>query len=82
MIGLGQIDQLEVEAEGAGQLIGRQRIVGVLVDTEERLLKLAAGRSIGVARLLRLAATDSGAAKVFDRIEEGCPGLLAQHIAQ
>ena len=82
VVGLRKVDQLKVEAEGAGQLICRQRVIGVLVDAEERLLELAARSGLGVAGLLRFPAADGSAAKLFHRVEERRAGLLAQHITK
>ena len=42
MVGFGQVDELEVEAEGARELVGGRKIEGA--DASERLLEMSAGR--------------------------------------
>ncbi len=50
MVGLGQVDEFEVEAEGSRELIGSGKIEGVY--SVERLLETSGGGSgIGCARL-------------------------------
>src|SRR5258708_25306450 len=43
VVGLGEVDELEVEAEGAGELIGGGEVVGVRMDAGEGLLEVGAG---------------------------------------
>ncbi len=36
VVGLGEVDELEVKAEGAGELVGGGEVVGVGVDSRQR----------------------------------------------
>ena len=70
---LGQVDQVEVDAEGAHQL---QEPLGGLAGRPRQQRRLDGGR-VGRGR----AQGDGGAARVLHRLEDLRPTLLAQHLA-
>ncbi len=83
MVGLGEIDEFEVEAEGACELVGGGQIEGV--DAGESLLEVGGGGFlIGSSDLWRFgfAAGDGGAAKSFDGFVERLAGLFAEDLAE
>ena len=83
MVGLGQIDKLEVEAEGARELVGSRKIEGA--NAVERLLEVSgSGACVRRSVLLSfgLAAGDGGAAKGFDGVVERVARLLAENFAE
>jgi hypothetical protein len=83
VIGLGKIDEFEVEAEGPSQLIRGGKIKGA--DAGERLIEIRRrSGGIGSAALwcFGLATGDGGAAKGFDRIVDRITGLLAKDFAE
>ena len=83
VVGLGEVDEFEVEGEGAGEAVGAVGVGGELVDAEEGLLQVGAGRGqVSGAGGLGLAARDGGAAEALDGLEEGVACLLAQHGAE
>ena len=64
VVGLGQVDEFEVEAEGPGELVGGGKVEGA--DAGERLLEVRGGGGlVGRSGLRRfgLAAGDGGAAR-------------------
>jgi hypothetical protein len=81
VIGLGEVDELEVEAEGTGELVSGGEVVGVAVDSGEGLIEVAAGGG-GVGFGVSFASGDGGAAEVFDGGVEGVAGLLAEDLAE
>jgi hypothetical protein len=81
VVGLGEVDELEVEAEGSGELVGGSQIVGVAVDSGEGLIEVAAGGGC-VGSGVGFASGDGGAAEVFDGGVEGVAGLLAEDLAE
>jgi hypothetical protein len=82
VIGLGEVDELEVEAEGAGELVGGGKVEGV--DAGESLLEVSGGGSVGGSGVggFGLAAGDGDSAKGFDGVEDGRAGLLAENLAE
>ncbi len=81
MVGFGQIDELEVKAEGAGELVGRCEVLRVAVDAVEGLLQVGGGGgcvTVGVG----LATGDGGAAEGLDGVVECSAGLLAEDFAE
>ena len=83
VIGLGQVDELEVEAEGPGELVGGGKVEGA--DASERLLEMRGGGGrVGHSALwgFGLATGDGGAAQRFDGAVEGVAGLLAEDLAE
>src|SRR5882757_1882305 len=83
MVGLRQVDELEVEAESTRELVCSGEIEGA--DTAERLLEVSGCRGCVSRSTLRgfgLAAGDRGAAKGFDGIVERVAGLFAENFAQ
>src|SRR5580698_6537135 len=86
VVGFGEVNQLEVKGEGAGELVSGGFVEGL--DAFERVLERV-GRSRG-ARLgaaggsggVNLAAGDGGLAKLFDGFEDGHASLLAQDLAE
>jgi hypothetical protein len=78
MVGLGEVNEFEVEAEGAGELVGSGKVEGV--DASESLLEMRGGSGLIGSSCLRgfgLAAGDGDAAKSFDGFVKGLSGLLA-----
>ena len=69
MVGFGEVDELEVEAEGASELVGGFGVEGV--DEEERLLELAVG-GCAVVLEVGVAAFDGKAAEIFDGLATAC----------
>src|SRR5271156_1949200 len=81
VVGLGGVDELEVEAEGAGELVRSGEVGGV--DAGECLLQV--GRGVGlvclpVLRCFGLAAGDGGAAKCLDGFVERVASLFAENL--
>ena len=81
MVGLGEVDELEVEAEGAGELVGGGEVVGVVWTRPRACCEMACGRGC-VAGGVGLAAGDGGAAELFDGGVEGVAGLFAEDLAE
>jgi hypothetical protein len=79
VVGLGEVDELEIEAESSGELVGGGEVVGVAVDAGESLIEVGAGGG-GVGFGVGLASGDGGAAEVFDGGVEGVAGLLAEDL--
>ena len=81
VVGLGEVDELEVKTKGAGELIGGGKVEGM--DAGERLLEVGGGL-VGRSGLpcFGLAACDGGAAESLDGFVEGSAGLLAEDIAE
>ena len=77
VVGFGQIDQFEVEGEGAAQLVGLCRPAWRM----RRGPPAGAGSSASLHRSFgqRFAAPDGGLAQLFDLLVELVAGLLAQH---
>ena len=80
VIGLGQVDELEVEAEGARQPVRGGEIE--LTDAGDGLLEVGCGILCRGAVLIGFATGDGGAAKVFDGFVEWFAGLFAENISQ
>ena len=96
MVGLGEIDELEVEGEGAGELVGGSLAEGF--DAAERVLERVGGGCgagfgasgaggcgagwAGGSGEIGFAVGDGGLAKLFDSLEDGHARLLAQDLAQ
>ena len=83
VVGLGEVDELEVEAEGAGELIGGGKIQRA--DATECLLRiLSRGGVVSRATLrgLCLATGDCSAPQGLDGFVEGIAGLLAEDLAE
>ncbi len=79
VIGLGQIDEFEVEGEGAGEVI--RLIDAKAVYVKDCLLHEQFGFG-DVAGGLRFAAANGGLAELFDMSVEALAFLLPQHIAE
>src|SRR5216683_3114957 len=83
VIGLGQVDELEVEAKRTRELVGSRKIEGA--DAVERLLEVSGSGGCIRGSALRsfgFAAGDGGTAKGFDGVVERVAGLLAENLAQ
>ena len=96
MVGLGQVDELEVEGEGAGKLVGGGH--AERLHTAQRVLERVGGggrtrlgggspgrwsnSGAGGIGFFGFAAGDSGLAQLLDRLEDRQARLLAQHLAQ
>ena len=88
VVGLGQVDELEEEGEGARKLVVGG--VGERLDAAERVAEMLLGqRGVGVSGVgsgmrsgIGFAAGDGGAAQVFDDLVERQARLLAQDFAQ
>ena len=85
MVGFGEVDEFEVEAEGAGEAVGGGEGVdvgvGEVADLGEGLLEAPGGVG-GVGLAVGFAAGDGGAAERFDDVEEGLAGLLFEDFAE
>ena len=81
VVGLGEVDELEVEGEGAGELVCGGGIFGGGAGEGAGLFETGAG-GFEVAGELGLAAGDAGAAEGFDLFEELVAGLLAENLAE
>ena len=81
VVGLGEVDELEVKAKGAGELIGGGKVEGM--DAGERMLEVGGGL-VGRSGLpcFGLAARDGGAAESLDGFVEWVAGLLAENVAE
>src|SRR6185312_4370541 len=79
VVGFGEVDQLEVEAEGAREPVGGGEIEGV--DAGQGLLEVFGGGG-GIAAGIRFAARDGRAAKRLDGVVESVTGLFAEHAAK
>src|SRR6266568_6950782 len=79
MIGFGQVDELEVESEGACEQYGA--LYGERVDQLESFGSVASGFSI-VAASLSVAPPDRALAQSLDMRKEVFASLLAQHFAE
>jgi len=80
MVGFGEVDELEVEAEGSRKLVGGGKIESA--NAGEGVLEMrGGGGGIGCSALrgFGLAPGDGGAAKRFDGVVEGIAGLLAKN---
>ena len=82
VVGLGQVDELEIEAERTCELVGSGKIKGAY--TGERLLEVS-GRGGGVCRSalrgFRFAPGDGSAAKSFDGVVSDFARRLAGWLA-
>ena len=84
VVGLGEVDELEVEAEGAGELVGGGKVEGCgrgrapAGDARWRRLR----RRLRCCGGFGLATGDGGAAKGFDGVVEWVAGLLAKNLAE
>ena len=77
MVGLGQVDQLEVEREGARKLVSTGGVFGLLVDASEHRGEISGGLRRSIFQIL---ATLAGClAQSFDRFIHTGRGLLPQH---
>jgi hypothetical protein len=79
VVGLGEIDELEIKPEGAGKLIGSGEFKRA--DSVKSLLQMR-GRGIGIILRVGLTAGDGSAAKRFDSFVDGVASLLAQDAAK
>ena len=79
VVGLGEVDEFEVEAEGAGELVGGGDVEGC-----GRAGGIAGGdgRRCASVGVVGFAAGDGGAAEGFDGGVEGLAGLLAEDVAE
>jgi hypothetical protein len=82
VVRFGKVDELEVKAEGPGELIGRGQIERA--DASQRLLKMHSGGLLtrSALRAFGFAAGDRGTAQRFDGIVEQIAGLLAENFAE
>jgi hypothetical protein len=83
MVGFSKVNEFEVEAEGASELVGGGQVEGV--NACESLLKVVDGSGLICGSGLwgfGLATGDGDAAKSFDGFVEGLAGLLAQYFAE
>ena len=87
MVGFGEVDELEVESEGAGELVGGG--FSERADALEGVLERVGGSGsrLGTERTRSdaggaLAIGDGSLAKLFDSLEDGIAGLLAEDIAE
>ena len=78
MVGLGQVDQLEVEGEGTGELVDLERIVREEMHGSKGQFELLL-RGDGI---FFLAPEDAGATEGLYRVEERVAYLLPEHVAQ
>ena len=81
MVGLGEVDELEVEGEGARELVRGGGIFRSGAGEGAGLFETGTG-GFEVAGELGLAARDAGAAKRFDFCEELVAGLLTKNLAE
>ena len=81
VIGLGEVDELEVEGEGACELVRGGGIFSSGAGERAGFFETGAG-GFEIAGELGLAARDAGAAKGFDLFEELVAGLLAKNLAE
>ena len=79
VVGLGEVDEFEVEAEGTGKPVCRGKVEGG--DAGDGLLELRC-RGVCSAAVGGLATGDGGAAKVFNGLVERLSGLLAEDVAK
>ena len=79
VVGFGEVDEFEIEAEGAAQLIGL--LDGDAADVEDRPLHRGFG-FVDVTIGLRLATPDRALPQLFDLGVEVLASLFAQHIAK
>ena len=92
VVGLREIDELEVEAEGACELVGGGQVVRVGVNAFESLVEVVASGWIGLAAdgcvslaagwIVGLAAGNRRAAQGLDGIVERRARLLAEDFAE
>jgi len=83
MVGLGEVDEFEVEAKGPCELIGSGKIERA--DAIQSLLEMGVGRGLVGCSALRgfgVAAGYGSAAKRFDSIVERAAGLFAKDFAK
>jgi hypothetical protein len=83
MVGLGEVDELEIEAEGAGELIGGGELESV--NARECLLQVSGGVGLvcrSVLRCFGLAACDGGSAKCLNGFVERVACLFAKNLAE
>jgi len=83
VVGLGQVDELEVEAKRTRKLVGGRKIKSA--DAGERLLEVSGSRGCVRGSALGsfgLAACDGSAAKSFDGVVERAAGLFAENLAE
>jgi hypothetical protein len=81
MVCLGEVDEFEVEGEGAGELVGRRGIFSSGAGESASLFETSGG-GFEIAGKFGLAACDAGAAKGLDLLEELVAGLLAKNLAE
>ncbi len=79
VVGLGEIDELEIESERARELVGGGEFQRA--NPLERLLEVRGG-GLGVILRIGFAAGNGGAAKGFYGVVERIAGLLAQDASQ
>jgi tRNA-dihydrouridine synthase len=83
VVGLGQVDELEVETKRTRELVGNGKIESA--DAVERLLEMSGSGGCVCRSALRsfgLAAGDGCAAKGFDGVVKRVPGLFAENLAE
>jgi hypothetical protein len=83
MVGFGQVDELEVKAEGPRKLISGRKIQRA--DATKCLLQMPSCGGVvcrATLRSLRLATGDCSASQCLDGFVEGIAGLLAQDLAE
>ncbi len=99
VVGFGEVDELEVKGEGAGELIGGG--FAERFDAAQRVLERVGGQiarsficlgagggarrcgaGIGGRSGVHFAVGDGGLAQLFDGLEDGDAGLLAQDFAE
>ena len=89
VVGLGEVDELEVKAEGTGELVGGRFAEGF--DGAQGMLegigcgggaRLCAGGAGGDACGINFAIGDGGLAELFDGFEDGDAGLLAEDFSE
>ena len=80
VVGFGEIDELEVEGEGAGELVCSRRIFSGGA-CEARASQASAG-GFEITGKFCLAARDAGAAKGFDFFEELVSSLFAENLSE
>ena len=89
VIGLGEIDELEVEGEGAGEVVGAGEVSGEGVDGLEDVQKgwcggagIGCGAGLGFGLGFGFAEADGVAAEGLDGFKESGSGLLAEDLAE
>jgi hypothetical protein len=80
VVGLGKVDELEVEAEGPRKLIRSGKVESV--HTIKSLLEMGIRASISILVRLRLTPCNRGAAQCFDGVIERLACLFAENFAE